>query len=207
MNEFKNALFLIFKGIELLHRKYPNREFTIDGRLVGDIGEILAAENYDIELDLKSQPKHDGTMIDGKRVQIKATFKDKLTIKEIPDYYLGLKINKDGTFEEIYNGPAKKIKEKFSKRSGFGNKLINLPNSILKKLSSEIEENDRIKRKLNPLYRANVLDNQNVTNEDNDLIFENIEVNKNVNSATLDHIVNKLFDSLNLPEDMEKLLE
>ncbi|MBP7282113.1 MAG: hypothetical protein KBA66_11080 [Leptospiraceae bacterium] len=52
-----------------------------------------------------------------------------------------------------------------------------------------------------------VLDNQNVTNEDNDLIFENIEVNKNVNSATLDHIVNKLFDSLNLPEDMEKLLE
>ena len=207
MNEIKKALFLIFTGIKLLKTKYPNREFTIDGRLVGDIGEILAAENYDIELDLKSQPKHDGTMIDGKRVQIKATFKDKLTIKEIPDYYLGFKINKDGTFEEIYNGPAKKIIEKFSTRSGFGNKLINLPNSILKKLSSEIEEKDRIKRKLNPLYSANVLDNQNVTNEDNDLIIEKIEVNKNVNSATLDHIVNKLFDSLNLPEDMEKLLE
>lgn len=207
MNEIKNALFLIFKGIELLKKKYPNRKFTIDGRLVGDIGEILAAENYELELDLKSQPKHDGTLYDGKRVQIKVTFKNTLTIKEIPEYYLGLKIKEDGTFEEIYNGPAKKIKEKFSKRSGFGNKLINLPNSILKKLSSEIEEKDRIKRKLTPINRANVLDNQNVTNEDNDLIFEKIEVNKNVNSASLDHFVNKLFDSLNLPEDMEKLLE
>ena len=135
MNEIKKVLFLIFTGIKLLNTKYPNREFTIDGRLVGDIGEILAAENYDIELDLKSQPKHDGTMTDGKRVQIKATFKDKLTIKEIPDYYLGLKINKDG----IYNGPAKKIVEKFSTRSGFGNKLINLPNSILKEMQSIVD--------------------------------------------------------------------
>ncbi len=207
MNEIKNALFLIFKGIELLQKKYPNRKFTIDGRLVGDIGEILAAENYDIELDLKSQPKHDGTLYDGKRVQIKATFKNTLTIKEIPEYYLGLKINKDGTFEEIYNGPGKMIEEKFSNRSALGKKLINLPNSVLMKLSAEIEEKDRIKKRVNPMNEHKIINDKTISDEDNDIIIEPINKNKNVSSAKLDQTIDKLYNSLNLPHDMEKFLE
>jgi hypothetical protein len=37
------ALRLISEGIQHLKRAFPNRKFTIDGRLVGDIGEIIAA--------------------------------------------------------------------------------------------------------------------------------------------------------------------
>ncbi len=33
-----------------LRAAYPDRKFTLDGRLVGDLGEVLAAEHYDIEL-------------------------------------------------------------------------------------------------------------------------------------------------------------
>jgi Family of unknown function (DUF6998) len=45
------ALALIFQGIEKLKNAFPHREFTIDGRLVGDIGEVIAALEYDLVLD------------------------------------------------------------------------------------------------------------------------------------------------------------
>ena len=86
------ALRLIFQGIENLKQEFPNRAFTIDGRLVGDVGEIIAALEYDVRLHDVSQPNHDGTTSDGRNVQIKATFKDSLTFKTVPDYYLGFKL-------------------------------------------------------------------------------------------------------------------
>ena len=80
----KEALALIFDGISRLTDEFPNRAFTIDGRLVGDIGEVIAALEYDIVLDEVGQPNHDGTTSDGRRVQVKATFKDHLTFKVNP---------------------------------------------------------------------------------------------------------------------------
>ena len=99
------ALTLIFRGIERLHEAFPSRAFTIDGRLVGDIGEVIAELEYDLTLDKVSAPDHDAQMRDGRRVQIKATFKDSLTFKKCPDYYLGFKLYPDGTFDEVFNGP------------------------------------------------------------------------------------------------------
>ena len=81
------ALALIFRGIAQLHRAFPRRAFTIDGRLVGDIGEVIAELEYDVKLDEVSSPGHDARMPDGRRVQVKATFKDSLTFKTCPDYY------------------------------------------------------------------------------------------------------------------------
>ena len=49
-NKIGDALRLIFDGIKSLRDAFPKKEFTIDGRLVGDIGEVLAALEYDIEL-------------------------------------------------------------------------------------------------------------------------------------------------------------
>ena len=47
----KEGLALVFQGIEHLKAEFPSRKFTIDGRLVGDVGEVIAALEYDIELD------------------------------------------------------------------------------------------------------------------------------------------------------------
>ena len=88
----KEALTLIFHGIERLHEAFPSRTFTIDGRLVGDIGEVIAELEYDLTLDEVSVPNHDAQMLNGRRVQIKATFKDSLTFTTCPDYYLGFKL-------------------------------------------------------------------------------------------------------------------
>ena len=141
------ALKLIFQGISQLKRAFPIKEFTIDGRLVGDIGEVIAALEYDIELFDVLRKGHDGQTPDGRLVQVKATFKDSLTFKSLPDYYLGLKLHKDGRFEEIYNGPGKVIYEKYRHRSGIGKELLSFPNADLRQLSASIPGNDRIPKR------------------------------------------------------------
>jgi hypothetical protein len=141
------ALGLIFQGIEHLKDAFPNRAFTIDGRLVGDIGEVIAALEYDVVLDDVSQPNHDATTSDGRNVQIKATFKEHLTFKTVPDYYLGFKLYPDGRHEEIFNGPGQVIFDRYSHRKGVGVVLLSFPISELRELSKLVETNARIPKR------------------------------------------------------------
>jgi len=138
---------LIFEGIDSLKDTFLQKEFTIDGRLVGDIGEVIAALEYDVELFDVLHKGHDGKTSDGRLVQIKATFKDSLTFRTVPEYYLGLKLYRDGTHEEIYNGPGKLIFEKYKHRNGIGKVLLSFPNADLRELSSRVLESDRIPKR------------------------------------------------------------
>lgn len=140
----KEALQKIFEGIGQLRRAVPIKEFTIDGRLVGDIGEAIVQRDYDVSLYEKLVEGYDGVTSDGRLVQIKATFKSSLTFTKTPDYYLGIKINEDGSYIEIYNGPGKYIKKRYGHRKGFGEKLLSFPNSVLMKISQEIPEDEKI---------------------------------------------------------------
>ncbi len=105
---------------ERLREKYK-RGFSIDGNIVGDIGEVLASEKYDLELHDPNTPIHDAYTPDGMQVQIKASFKDKCYIssklKNRPDYFLFINIKRNGDIKEIYNGPASFI---FSDYKKFG---------------------------------------------------------------------------------------
>jgi len=69
----QEALSHIFRGIDMLQKHFSHRLFTIDGRLVGDIGEIIAATEFDIKLDDKGRAVHDAETNDKRLVQIKAT--------------------------------------------------------------------------------------------------------------------------------------
>lgn len=147
------ALASIFHGIELLQQSFSNRQFTIDGRLVGDIGEIIAAAEFDITLDETSRAKHDGITSDGHKVQIKATFKDSLTFRTVPDYYLGLQLFRDGRHEVVFNGPGHIIADVLKLRKGFGKELISISVSRLKRLSERVADGDRIKRRKEVMRR------------------------------------------------------
>lgn len=141
------GLALIFQGIERLKSAFPHRRFTVDGRLVGDVGEIIAELDYDVILHEVSQPDHDGKTTDGRNVQVKATFKDSLTFKTTPDYYLGFKLFPDGRYEEIFNGPGRFIQERFTHRRGIGTSLLSFPISKLRALSRQVEPNERIPKR------------------------------------------------------------
>ncbi len=97
---------------------------------------------------------YDAEGLDGRRIQIKATFKDSLTFTTTPDYYLGFKLNRDGTYEEIYNGPGMPIFQKFSHRSGIGTKRLSFPNQTLRELSRLVLHQDRIPKRVKPQTEA-----------------------------------------------------
>lgn len=147
-DRIERGLSLIFEGIGLLHAEFPLRQFTIDGRLVGDIGEIVAAAEYDIALDAIGAATHDGTTSTGRRVSVKATFQDELTFGRTPDLYLGIKLYRDGRHEVIFNGPGGVIYEAFRHRAGIGEKLLRFPNSRLRALSSCVSAADRVMRRI-----------------------------------------------------------
>lgn len=81
-----------------LERDYrdQHRHFTLDGHLIGSIGEVYAAERYGIDLFISSTPRHDGTSPDGRLVQVKATQRSSVALNENPDYLIVLKIDKNG---------------------------------------------------------------------------------------------------------------
>src|SRR5260370_8759806 len=89
--KIEEALAHIFRGIGMLQTEFTNRRFTIDGRLVGDIGEIIAATEFDVTLDEVGRAEHDGKTRYGRLVQVKATFQKELTFRKTPQLYLGFK--------------------------------------------------------------------------------------------------------------------
>jgi len=150
----KDALKLIFKGIKILEEGCKGkRKFTIDGRLVGDIGEVLVEGDYDIkELCKGNNPVYDAITSDDKKVQIKASFQKHLTFKSIPDkekpvYYIGIKIEKNGTYKEIYNGPCSLIENRFKDRKNIKTKAIPISIKILEELQKKVVETEKIRKR------------------------------------------------------------
>ena len=88
-------------------RGLSDLKFTLDGKLVGDIGEFYAVEHYGLLLLQPGTRAHDARAPDGRRVQVKATQKPQgISLDSEPDFLLVLLLKQDGLFEEIYNGPG-----------------------------------------------------------------------------------------------------
>lgn len=90
--------------VDELERQFPGRKFTPDGHLVGSIGEVLASHYYGIDLLKGSSETHDGISPCGKMVQIKATQGNSVALRSEPEHLLVLKIHRNGSFKEVYNG-------------------------------------------------------------------------------------------------------
>lgn len=134
--------------VNLLRDTYKsrNKRFTLDGRLIGDIGEILAEETYDIKLFEDLQKHHDATSSDGRLVQIKATMQKSLTfpVDHTPHYYIGIQIHRNGTFTEIFNGPGERAREAVKNRKPTKTNLHSVSISALTKLNATVPQHDRI---------------------------------------------------------------
>lgn len=138
--------------VNQLHEAYPKKKFTLDGRLVGDIGEILVEASYDIKLSEGLKRHHDGTTTDGRLVQIKATMKNSLTFPadHVPDYYLGIKVHEDGSFSEVFNGPGAIASQVVKNRKPPKTNLHSISIRTLATLNSNVTARDRIPLRPNP---------------------------------------------------------
>lgn len=113
--------------------KTKNRKFTLDGHLLGSIGEVYASEKYNLTLEKSSKKGYDALDENNNQVQIKVTQRNKVGMRHNPQKLLVLKLNSDTLdFEEIYYGNGDKAWDLANKLNSSGqrfitlNKLINL---------------------------------------------------------------------------------
>jgi len=137
--------------------KIHNRKFTLDGKLIGDIGEVLATEKFNITLYPPKKKDYDAFEIGtNKQIQIKSTMRGYFTFPFDPKpdmYLLAIKINceenKD-VCEVIYNGPGKIVLDKIleKKLKPYKESYYSITMNMLKDLNAEVKYDDRIKEKI-----------------------------------------------------------
>lgn len=125
----------IYEIVNELENLFPGRHFTPDGHMVGSIGEVLAAEHFNLELLPASFKGHDAKDTNGKFVQIKATQGDSVALRSEPDRLIILKLLKDGNFEIVYDGEGKLVWENCGTMQSNGQRRISL-NKIINLLKS-----------------------------------------------------------------------
>jgi hypothetical protein len=92
------------------------RGFTLDGRIIGDIGEILAAQFFELELHENQRSRHDAvTTIAGQEhgVQIKCRKASTvIDFTSIPELLLVVNFSTDWRqWGVIYNGPGDIVRQ------------------------------------------------------------------------------------------------
>ena len=89
-------------------------KFTIDGNLVGDIGEAIAAQLFNLRLVSSNSTAIDALTSDGRSVQIKATGTNRgpaFRLTELrADHLIFLKFDFENLLGEVvYNGPEHRV--------------------------------------------------------------------------------------------------
>ena len=128
--------------VEELEKMF-DRHFTPDGHMVGSLGEALAAYHYGLDL-MPASNKGSDAVKDGKRIEIKATQGNRVAFRSEPEYVLVLKLNKDGTFEEVYNGSGNRIWQTVCHKPKPSNGQYQVSLSSLEKLSKEVASGEKV---------------------------------------------------------------
>ncbi len=155
MEGIKEKVQQLITIVKELEQDFPGRHFTLDGHLVGSIGEVMASYFYGIDLFTASAVAHDGE-IDGKQVQIKITQQEDIVINHEPEYLIALYLNKSGDVYEIYNGPGKAPWDSASKRDSHNNRHMRV--NKLMELDQQVDQSMRIAfvhpiEKMKPAYK------------------------------------------------------
>ena len=126
------------------------RLFTPDGRMVGDIGEVIAGIFYQVKLHNVGRHDWDGTY-NGRNVQVKATGGNDTYLKEPPKdgfadgLLMVFQIDREGGgYKLIYNGDIQRVWNELDdvNLNRAGEKMISL--NRLRELQKSVHQKDII---------------------------------------------------------------
>lgn len=123
----------IYAAVSELEARYPGRKFTPDGHLVGSIGEVIAAEAFNLTLYPMSHAAHDACDANGP-VQVKMTAGTSVAMYDCCVRLIVLKVISPEEAEVIYDGPGEPVWMNAGKVQKNGQRTISL--SKLRKLAS-----------------------------------------------------------------------
>lgn len=144
-----SELHAITNELEALH---PGRKFPLDGHLVGSLGEAAAAALFCLDLVPASTAGHDAIALDGRRVEIKATYGVsgvgiRQTSHAVCDALIVLKLSSEPkvSHEVVFNGPFAIAVKAAGKSQSNGQARISL--SRLRTLNRTVNAADRVARR------------------------------------------------------------
>jgi hypothetical protein len=144
---FQEQVKNIYRAVKELESMFPGRPFTPDGHMVGSLGECLVADAYGLDLMTPSNVGYDAISKEGKRVEIKATQARSVAFRSCPEHTIIIKIYKDGTFEEYFNGPGEVIWRQFEGKKLPSNGQFQISLNRVLALSSSVLDVDRVPKK------------------------------------------------------------
>ena len=125
-DEVKSLLNSLYTASGRLEVLFPGRKFTLDGHLVGSIGEVTAAYMFDLDLNPASTLGHDAVAHDGRRVEIKLTQGTSIAIRHEPKHMIVLQRLKAGPLRVIYNGPGDAVWAAAGRQASNGQRPISI---------------------------------------------------------------------------------
>lgn len=128
--------------VDEFDKLFPVRPFTPDGHMVGSIGEAYAGQVYGLELLPPSYETHDARSRDGRLVPVKATHRDRVGVAEDPDHLIVLRLLRDASVEEVFNGPGAVVLPLLGKRQKTGQRPVSV--SRLRKAMDSVADADRV---------------------------------------------------------------
>ncbi len=152
MNErrFPELIRKLYQLVAELEAMFPGRPFTPDGHMVGSLAECFAEYYYGLDLYACSNKGHDA-QLNGCQVEIKATQGNSVALRSGPEKLLVLKLFRDGSFEEIYNGPGAPVWALVESKPKPSNGQYQVRLSRLRELNKNVSDHDRLRRvKPNP---------------------------------------------------------
>lgn len=143
---FQKLLRSIYDAVDALEAMFPGRHFTPDGHMVGSLGEALAEHHYGIKLSPASSQCHDG-VCESRQVQVKVTQGNRIALSGEPEHLLVLRLNRDGSFVEEYNGPGALPWKLVAHKPRPKNGQYQLSLVTLRKLMKNVGSHERLQRR------------------------------------------------------------
>ncbi|WP_447928644.1 DUF6998 domain-containing protein [Vreelandella sp. EE27] len=143
-DKFQTLVKQLYATVEELQAMFPGRHFTPDGHMVGSLGECLVADAYNLALRAASNKGHDAVTETGLEVEIKATQFNSVGFRGQPQHAIIIKILRDGTFEEVYNGPGRVVWEQFQGKRLPSNGQFQVSLNKLRQLDQSVAPADRV---------------------------------------------------------------
>ena len=145
-DKFQTLVKQLYATVNELEDMFPGRHFTPDGHMVGSLGECIVADGYNLVLKTASNKGYDAVTETGLEVEIKATQSKSVAFRSQPQHTIIIKILRDGTFEEIYNGPGALVWGQFTGKRLPSNGQFQISLNKLRQLNQTVAQSDRVPR-------------------------------------------------------------
>lgn len=139
VDDLIRALFAVTDRLEAI---FPGRKFSLDGHLVGSVGEVVAAHIFDLDLNAASTQGHDAVAPDGRSVEIKFTQGRRVAFRHCPDHALVLARPRGGRIEIVFNGPGELVWDDSKPLPRNGQRPVSL--AALRRLDRNVAAADRL---------------------------------------------------------------